>query len=144
VTECPHTNERQSLKSMRIQKDLVRLHEVTWCGLQPGMQAPKSMRSFTAALNLFATSLGSWMCIPIIYLVNIDKTNQVRSIILSHSGAGDSKCGFSVVLSIQVWIHQSRTRHSVMCYCPVAACGRDTMVHDVLLPPTYGYPADGG
>jgi solute carrier family 15 (peptide/histidine transporter), member 3/4 len=39
-------------------------------------QAPKSMRSFTAALNLFATSLGSWMCIPIIYLVNIDKTNQ--------------------------------------------------------------------
>lgn len=39
-------------------------------------QAPESMRSFTAALNLFTTAIGSWVCIPIILLVNIDKQRQ--------------------------------------------------------------------
>jgi len=34
------------------------------------------MRSFTQALNLFTTALGSWLCIPLIYLVNINKQNQ--------------------------------------------------------------------
>ena len=34
------------------------------------------MRSFTQALNLFTTSLGAWLCIPLIYFVNINKNNQ--------------------------------------------------------------------
>merc|ERR1712070_161210 len=39
-------------------------------------QAPESMRSFTAALNLFTTALGSWLCIPIILLVNLNPQKQ--------------------------------------------------------------------
>lgn len=40
-------------------------------------QAPKDMRSFTQALNLFTTSLGTWVCIPIVYLANLDENHQV-------------------------------------------------------------------
>lgn len=39
-------------------------------------QAPKDMRSFTQALNLFTTSIGTWLCIPIVYLANLDENRQ--------------------------------------------------------------------
>lgn len=40
-------------------------------------QAPHNMKSFTAALNLFTTALGAWLCIPLVYLANLNQHHQV-------------------------------------------------------------------
>lgn len=40
-------------------------------------QAPGHMRSFTQSLNLLTTALGTWLCIPIVYLGNANPDHQV-------------------------------------------------------------------
>jgi len=39
-------------------------------------QAPDSMRSVSQALNLLTVALGSFIIVPIIYLVNVDKDHE--------------------------------------------------------------------
>ena len=39
-------------------------------------QAPLSMKSVTQSLNLLMTALGSWLCIPLLLLVNVNPNNE--------------------------------------------------------------------
>lgn len=55
------------------------------------------MRSFTQSLNLLTTALGTWLCIPLVYLANADPSHQVRQmgvVVIDGRGIQYNSCFF--------------------------------------------------